>query len=46
MTRHAWLFSIIGWDGCLPVLVSFSPTLLYFVLPGRDLVELTSFKDT
>jgi hypothetical protein len=41
MTRHAWLFSIIGWDGCLPVLVAFSPTLLSLVLPGGDLVKLT-----
>jgi mRNA-degrading endonuclease RelE of RelBE toxin-antitoxin system len=42
MRRRDWLFSVIGWDGCLPVLVAASPTLLSSILPQRDLAELTA----
>ena len=42
MRRRDWLLSVIGWDGCLPVLVAFSPELLRLVLPDRDIAEVTS----
>jgi hypothetical protein len=42
MSRRDWLCAIIGWDGCLPWLGAFSPALLEYVLPDRDLAELTA----
>jgi hypothetical protein len=42
MRRRDWLLSVIGWDGCLPVLVAFSPLFLPLVLPNRDLAEVTA----
>jgi hypothetical protein len=42
MRRRDWVLSVIGWDGCLPVLVAFSPSILPLVLPNRDLAEVTA----
>jgi hypothetical protein len=42
MNRRKWLLSIIGWDGCLPLLVAISPTILPLFIAGRDLAELTA----
>jgi hypothetical protein len=42
MSRRDWLRSIIGWDGCMPILVACASALLDFVLPDRDLAELTA----
>lgn len=42
MGHRDWLYSIIGWDGCLPLLVMAAPTLLLLILPSRDLAELTA----
>jgi putative solute:sodium symporter small subunit len=43
MSRRDWLCSVVGWDGCLPLLVAVAPTLLPVVLPNRVLAELTAF---
>lgn len=42
MNRRDWLLTIIGWDGCLPLLVAIAPAFFPFVIPGRDLAELTA----
>ncbi len=42
MGGRKWLYSVIGWDGGLPVVVAASPALLPAVLPQRDLAELTA----
>jgi hypothetical protein len=42
MRRRDWLLSVVGWDGCLPVLVAFSPLILPLALPNRDLAEVTA----
>lgn len=39
--RRGWLLSVLGWDGCLPLIVAISPAVLLFVIPERDLGELT-----
>lgn len=43
MTRRAWLFSVLGWDGALPAFVVLLSTALRALLPDRDLATLTSF---
>jgi hypothetical protein len=42
MNRRDWLLSIIGWDGCLPVVVAIAPVILPIVIPKRDIAELTA----
>src|SRR5262245_42765028 len=42
MNRRDWLLSVIRWDGCLPLLVAIAPAVVPFVIPGRDLAELTA----
>ena len=42
MNRRNWLLSVIGWDGCLPLLVATAPAFFPFVIRGRDLAELTA----
>lgn len=42
MRRRDWLRSVIGWDGCLPLVVAAAPILLPAILPRRDLAELTA----
>jgi len=42
MSGRKWLYSVIVWDGGLPLLVAASPALLPAILPRRDLAELTA----
>jgi hypothetical protein len=42
MSRGRWLLSVIGWDGCLPVLVATAPAVLPVVLPNRALAAVVA----
>ena len=42
MTRHAWLLTVIGWDGCLPSFVALAPVILPEIIPDRHLANITA----
>ena len=42
MSRHDWLVSVIGWDGCLPLFVALTPVMLPRIIPDRHMANITA----